>query len=113
MQSIHEYLINKQTKEAHPDIDILLQDYRTHHGETPLLWYRIYKILYEEGPTSKQDVLKKLGLQPTSYSTSFAKWSRDGVIVPSKKQRGKLEAVDPKDWKAPELYLKSSKQIIL
>jgi hypothetical protein len=64
----------------------------------PYLWWRVYELIMNDGPMSKQEVLKKLGLKETSYSSAFAEYSKMNIIVPNKKTK-KLEAIPPSEWK--------------
>lgn len=60
------------------------------------LWFQWWEYLKDNGSMSKHDLLTDFHLQPTSYSTEFAKLSKRNIIVPVK---GKLEAKDPSEWK--------------
>ena len=59
------------------------------------LWFKWWKYLIDNGPTSKKDLLRKFNLIETSYSTQFAKLSKRNIIVP---KGGKLEAKEPNEW---------------
>jgi len=59
------------------------------------LWFKWWKYLIENGPTSKKELLSAFNLVVTSYSAMFAKLSKQNIIVPVK---GKLEAKDPDQW---------------
>ena len=59
------------------------------------LWFKWWKYLIDNGPTSKSDLLNHFGLKPTSYSTEFAKLSKRNIIIPIK---GKLEAKEHDEW---------------
>lgn len=61
------------------------------------LWAQWWEYLLAEGPMSKYDLLTHFKLQPTSYSTEFAKLSKRNIIVPNKKTK-KLEARPLEEW---------------
>ena len=60
-----------------------------------LMWFKVWKILDENGPMTKAEVLTSMGLKPTSYATSFALWSSCNMIVGDK---GKLKALPSNEW---------------
>lgn len=112
MRQIYEYLLGKSnTKLAATDfedpaswetyLDMNFPDDkkpRTTKDGKPYLWWRSYELLCKEGPMSKKEILRKFGLQETSYSTEFAKISAMNIIIPNTKTR-KLQPMPPSEWK--------------
>ena len=64
----------------------------------PFMWWKVYELIMNNGPMSKAEALKSLGLVETSYSTAFAEYAKMNIIVPNKKTK-KLEIVHPDKWK--------------
>lgn len=71
---------------------------RFHKDGTPYLWWRAYKLLINEGPMSKAEILKRFGLKETSYNQTFARLSKQNIIVPNKHTK-KLEPKKYSEWK--------------
>lgn len=63
------------------------------------MFYIVWKILDQEGPMKKTEVLRKIGLKETSYATSFAMWNQSNIIISIK--GGKLKAVPKNEWCKP------------
>ena len=59
-------------------------------------WFQWWEYLFDNGPTSKHNLLTEFELSPTSYSTQFASLSKRNIIIP---QKGKLVAILPEKWK--------------
>ena len=72
------------------------------------LWWKLWSILKTDGPMSKKDLLKKLRLKETSYSTMFTELSKMNIIVPNKSTK-KLEPMDPSKWKVTKTWVKNGK----
>lgn len=107
MKEIVEYLLSKTNNKAISDIDWMNaldgewpddKKPRCSKDGKPYLWWKAYVLLKTEGPMSKGETLRKLGLKETSYSAEFAKISNMNIIVPNKSTR-KLEPIDPSKWK--------------
>jgi hypothetical protein len=62
------------------------------------LWWKCYKLLCMHGPMTKAEILEKLGLKTTSYSTEFSLLAHQHIIVPNKSTR-KLEPQQIEYWK--------------
>lgn len=63
------------------------------------MWYQFWKYLIDNGPTTKKDLLKNLGLENKSssgYIYLFKELESHNVII---SKGNKLEAQDPKEWK--------------
>lgn len=63
-----------------------------------LLWFKIWSKLSNDGPMTKKEVLKALGLKETSYSDMFAEMAARGIIVSDKSRRGALKAAPEDQW---------------
>ena len=61
-----------------------------------LLWFKIYTELLVNGPQTKKEVLRKLGLKETSYSTMFAEMAARGIIIYDDKNV--ISAAPQEDW---------------
>ena len=104
MKKITEYILEKlhvsQFKKDEHDLDAFMdKDFpratSTKEGKE-YLWFKWWKYLCINGPTSKRDLLIEFKLQPTSYATMFAKLSKENIITPEK---GKLVAKKVSEWK--------------
>lgn len=60
------------------------------------LWYKFWKYLCLNGPTSKKDLLKNFNLKETSYGTMFMQLSKLNIIIPKKRL---LYPVQVSQWK--------------
>ena len=107
MKQLNEYLSNQIKSKYYGDaldweswLDCTFPDDKKPRivAGRELLWWRCYKLLCSEGPMTKAEILTKLGLKPTSYTSMFTLLSKQNIIVPNKKTR-KLEPRDPSEWK--------------
>ena len=111
MKNLNEFVferltLNKQTEiidniklpSAYKEEDFPIKT-RKKNGDK-FQWFKWWEYLMKNGPTSKHDLLTSMNLEPTSYSTQFARLSKANIIIPLKgKDRGKLMAVKPQDWR--------------
>ena len=67
--------------------DNTINGFKKYIGKTETLLFKVYKLIEENGPMKKKELLRKLGLVETSYTTSFMQWYKNGVFYLDTKHR--------------------------